>query len=313
MTATVAAKEVPRLSEMTPSQCEDLLSRNTVGRLAFTYQGRVNVIPIHYATDSGWIYGRTSPGAKLEQMLRDRRIAFEVDEYSGYFDWSSVVVQGTFYIIDHSPRASAVFDHALSVLRRVFPETLTDDDPVPFRTELFRISVARMTGRSANPEGGAPTEADKAFTRDAAVAEEDRRLRNEIITVLGKLEDAGPENVGVDVLAGVVVLRGIVETFSDIAPIERAIVTIPRAKVVLNEIEVGFTRDFHTEPLDLANAVLSVLDAADGTSEDVHVVIETGWLRAEGVVAGEEEHQKLIRTLRQVRGARGLVDRIRVG
>ena len=308
---TATRADPPRLREIEALQCADILSRNTVGRLAFSYQGRVNVIPIHYAYEDGWIYGRTSPGAKLKQILRDRRVAFEVDEYSGFFDWSSVVVQGTFYVIDQSTRSS-VFDHALSVLREVFPQTLTDADPVPFRSELFRISVTSVTGRSANPGGGALIDPDSPHTADRAVAEEDRRLRNEIIAALGRVPDARPENIVVDVMGGLVVLTGVIETFGDIGPIERAVIATPGVKVVINEIEVGFTREFHTEPLELGNAALARLKTLECTPDcDVRVVVETGWLRAEGIAPSETSHQAIIQQLRQVRGARGLVDRIR--
>lgn len=297
---------------MTPAQCDDLLSRNNVGRLAFAYQGRVNVIPIHYSYEDGWIYGRTSPGAKLRQMLRDRRVAFEVDEYEGFFDWSSVVTQGTFYIVGHSA-GNGVYERALTVLRRTFPETFTETDPVPFRSELFRISVTSMTGRSANPDGGVLIESEVPHAVDPARAEEDRRLRNEIITVLGRVEDARPESVAVDVMGGLVVLSGVVETFSDIGPIERAVVSIPEANVILNQIEVGFTREFHTEPLTLANAALeSLKECAPSRECNVHVVIESGWLRVEGTVPDETSHRSIIQKMRQVRGARGLVDRIHV-
>ena len=43
-------------------ECEDILARNTVGRLAFALQDRVSVLPVHYVYEDGWIYGRTSAG-----------------------------------------------------------------------------------------------------------------------------------------------------------------------------------------------------------------------------------------------------------
>lgn len=310
---TEAVLAMPRLREMTTQQCEELLSRNTVGRVAFTYQGRVHVIPIHYAFEVGWVYGRTDPGAKLRHMLLNRRIAFEVDEYVGYFDWSSAVVQGTFYVIEQTEANRSLHEHALAVLRSVFPETFTDSDPVPFRSELFRISVSTITGRSATPEGGAIIEPANAHVRDAAVAEDDRRLRNEVIGALGKLEDADPSGVVVDVMAGVVVLSGTVESFGDIAPIERAAIAVRNASVVINQIEVGFTREFHTDPLDLAHTVLEVLKGSGGVPQcDVHVVMETGWLRVEGTVPNEASRHSIVQKLRQIPGTRGLVDRVRI-
>jgi osmotically-inducible protein OsmY len=46
--------------------------------------------------------------------------------------------------------------------------------------------------------------------------------------------------------------------------------------------------------------------------KQVHVVVENGWLRAEGTVASPSLHDDIVRGLRQVRGARGFIDRISV-
>ena len=66
----------PLIEVLPASQGEQILARNRVGRIAFTNQGRVNILPIHYRYDDGWIYGRTQPGGKLLLILRNRRVAF---------------------------------------------------------------------------------------------------------------------------------------------------------------------------------------------------------------------------------------------
>ena len=40
--------------------------------------------------------------------------------------------------------------HAAALLRAILPETLTTEDPVPFRTVLFRIALDDVTGRAAS-------------------------------------------------------------------------------------------------------------------------------------------------------------------
>lgn len=101
--------------------------------------------------ESGWIYGRTSPGMKLLTLRHRPWVAFEVDEVDNGFEWRSVVVHGTFYRLDPdgSPLEVAAYRRALRLLRRLVPETGTPADPVPFRTVFFRIHVDKISGRSA--------------------------------------------------------------------------------------------------------------------------------------------------------------------
>ena len=75
---------------------EKLLKRICVGRLAFAFHDRVDIIPIHYVYSAPWIYGRTSRGAKLLTLEHNPWCAFEVDEIRGPFDWQSVIVKGPF-------------------------------------------------------------------------------------------------------------------------------------------------------------------------------------------------------------------------
>jgi len=137
--------------ELTPDECHALLARHQVGRLAFAHKDRVDIEPIHYVFDDGWLYGRTSPGTKLEVVARNRWVAFEVDECDGPFDMQSVVVKGGFYFLrnEGSEQEAEVYAHAVRLLRRIIPGTLTPDDPMPDRAVVFRIHIGELTGRAA--------------------------------------------------------------------------------------------------------------------------------------------------------------------
>jgi len=86
----------PVFRELDRGEIEEILARNNVGRLAFSLHDRVDIEPINYVFDSGWIYGRTSHGTKLSTIAHHRWVAFEVDEVHGIFQWSSVVIKGAF-------------------------------------------------------------------------------------------------------------------------------------------------------------------------------------------------------------------------
>jgi uncharacterized protein len=148
---TVAATVTPTFSELDPAACHVLLERNHVGRLAFSHGGRVDVQPVHYVLRDGWIYGRTSLGEKLQFLAHNWSVAFEVDEIHALFEWRSVVVHGGFYMLspNGAPMEASRWQKALEALRSLVPETLTDNDPVPFRNKLFGIAVQSVTGREA--------------------------------------------------------------------------------------------------------------------------------------------------------------------
>lgn len=125
-----------------------------MGRLAFSFHDRVDIAPIHYVYENGWIYGRTSHGSKLTTLAHHRWVAFEVDEYEGIFDWRSVVVKGSFNVVDPdtSTAGDPAFSYGVSLLRTLIPETLTGSDPVPFRQTVFRIHLDEVTGRQARSQ-----------------------------------------------------------------------------------------------------------------------------------------------------------------
>lgn len=148
----------PGFRALDREECEAILARNHVGRLAWARDSHVDIQPLHYVYDAGWIYGRTSHGAKLEATGTTWwPVAFEVDEVEGLFRWRSVVVHGGFYTLD---QAGAEWERGewrrgIELLRRLIPQTFADDDPVAFRTVVFRMAVQEMTGREAVPGDGA--------------------------------------------------------------------------------------------------------------------------------------------------------------
>ncbi|HEX5872302.1 MAG TPA: pyridoxamine 5'-phosphate oxidase family protein [Longimicrobium sp.] len=149
----------PRIRALGREECEQILARNHVGRLAYAWKNHVDIEPLHYVFDGEWLYGRTSRGTKLivtgEQWWP---VAFEVDEVEGLFRWRSVVVHGGFHAIpqDGPEWHDAARSRGVELLRAFLPETLTPDDPFPHRKVLFRISLQEVSGREATPGEPAP-------------------------------------------------------------------------------------------------------------------------------------------------------------
>ncbi len=138
--------------DMPRDEIEAMLLRNKVGRLAFSFHDRVDIQPIHYVYERGWLYGRTSEGEKIASLTHNQWIAFEVDEVEDVFEWRSIVIHGSFWILHPrgSPRAEELWKKASDLVSRIVPGALTEHDPVAFRQTLFRIAVSDVRGREAS-------------------------------------------------------------------------------------------------------------------------------------------------------------------
>ena len=142
----------PGFRALSREECEAILARNHVGRIAYAKQNHVDIEPLHYVYDDGWIYGRTSHGAKIEATgVTWWPVAFEVDEVEELFRWRSVVVHGGFYVLDAEGAEweRDEWRRGIELLRGLLPETLAEGDPVAFRTVVFRMAAQEMTGREA--------------------------------------------------------------------------------------------------------------------------------------------------------------------
>ena len=142
----MSPNEVPVIRSLRGDETEALLVRNKVGRIAYAFHDRVDIEPIHFVYEAPWIFGRTSPGAKLLTLAHNQWCAFETDEVRGLLDWESVVVKGPFSP-QNSPMASWDYGRALAALRSLQPAMLTTNDPTPFRDIIFGIHATEISGR----------------------------------------------------------------------------------------------------------------------------------------------------------------------
>lgn len=149
---TAASPVAPIFRELSRAECDALLERNHVGRVAFSFHDRVDLEPVHFVYADGWLHGRTAPGAKIAVLRHHPWVAFEVDEVEGLFDWRSVVVHGVVEIpdADGSPADREAYDRTLAHIRTVLPTALEASDPAPDRVLPFRIHVDTVSGRAAS-------------------------------------------------------------------------------------------------------------------------------------------------------------------
>lgn len=145
----------PVFAALSADECWTVLDRNHVGRLAFFNHGIVDIEPVHYVASDSWLFVRSAEGTKMEVFTHHPYVAFEVDEVDATFDWRSVVVHGTVYLMsERGLRIDRVaFGRALRALRSFIPAAMTKRDPTPFRRQLYGIHVDRVTGRVAEQRG----------------------------------------------------------------------------------------------------------------------------------------------------------------
>jgi nitroimidazol reductase NimA-like FMN-containing flavoprotein (pyridoxamine 5'-phosphate oxidase superfamily) len=295
---------------------EEILARNNVGRLAFALQDRVSVVPVHYVYEDGWIYGRTAAGGKLREILRNRRIAFEVDEHTQVFEWRSVVVRGPLYLIDPGtlPADQSVYAKAVSLIRRLVPAALTSSDPVPFRDQLFRIRAVEISGRSSEPSGGQRLSfRTETPVRDAGEADSDAVLRQFVERALSKLSLNAGSQVRVDAFDGVIVLTGTTEDAAERSRVEIAVLDVPAVHAVVQQLETAFPSQQQLTPSEIARESLRELRRSPRLADaGIKVVVEHGWLRLEGVANSRRTRDDAVRRLRSVKGSRGVIDKLHV-
>lgn len=149
--ASLAWVRGPRIRNLTEREMNFVLARNSVGRIAYQGDGRVELVPVHYAYVEGGFVGRTSLGGKYLSWLTRDQVVLGVDEIDGLFDWRSVLVRGTVRIL--SPRGSAqeraAHAEAAAAIRSIIPGSFTERDPTPYRSAIFAIAPREMTGRAA--------------------------------------------------------------------------------------------------------------------------------------------------------------------
>jgi nitroimidazol reductase NimA-like FMN-containing flavoprotein (pyridoxamine 5'-phosphate oxidase superfamily) len=140
------------LGELTHTEIEHVLLRESIGRIGCHAEGRVYVVPITYAYDGEYVYAHSCDGLKVRTMRENPSVCFEVEQIADPGHWQSVVAWGRYEELDPGEEGHAIAllrqrlaPGVVSVTTRRHPVTHADVDQR--RTIHFRILLEEKTGR----------------------------------------------------------------------------------------------------------------------------------------------------------------------
>lgn len=132
-------------------EAESVLSKHHTGRMAFAFHDKITIELVNYVYADGWIYARIEQGAALTTLRHHQWVAFEVDELKTVYDWRAVTVHGSVQFLsdDRSSPEWRHFNKAMQLIRAQVPTVLTPADPLPNRTQVYRIHADEILGRES--------------------------------------------------------------------------------------------------------------------------------------------------------------------
>src|SRR3954453_16255925 len=78
-------------------EIEEILTRQYVGRLGCSSNGRNYIVPISYAYDGSYLYFHAAhEGTKIQMMRENPQVCFQADSMENMANWKSVICWGVF-------------------------------------------------------------------------------------------------------------------------------------------------------------------------------------------------------------------------
>lgn len=147
-----------RIVEISRDDCQKLLSRVLIGRLACSLDNQPYIVPVCFAYEPECLYVFSTLGKKIEWMRQNPKVCVQADEVGSRSNWTSVVVNGT-YLELREPQYTAEKEHARERLSRYsewwrtpIAERRETTDDIAIETVFFRIDITSMSGLRGVPE-----------------------------------------------------------------------------------------------------------------------------------------------------------------
>jgi nitroimidazol reductase NimA-like FMN-containing flavoprotein (pyridoxamine 5'-phosphate oxidase superfamily) len=141
-----------------PDEAELILANALVGRLGTSWNDEPYIVPLNFAYDRGKVYFHcANRGKKIEFMLRNPAVCFEVDDFLGIKGsekpcslgayYRSVIAFGNANIIKEAEKK----EEALKKIVNKYAKSVkfSIDQDVLDRTEVVEITVEKITGKQS--------------------------------------------------------------------------------------------------------------------------------------------------------------------
>lgn len=147
------------IHEMSRAECQELLARTNVGRLACAHDNQPYVVPINFAFHGEYFYGFTTLGQKVEWMRSNPLVCVEVDEVMNHNQWTSIIAFGRYEELPDRPEFEHDRNRAHSFLQKRAmwwePACISQehrDQPHSLTPIVYRIHIDHMTGHRSNSD-----------------------------------------------------------------------------------------------------------------------------------------------------------------
>jgi osmotically-inducible protein OsmY len=141
----------------------------------------------------------------------------------------------------------------------------------------------------------------------------DKELQKQVMDELTWEPSIDSAEIGVSIDSGVVMLSGTVRSYSEKWAAERAAERVRGVKAVTDEILVRLPGDFARSDSDIARAAANNLEwNASVPPGRLQVLVENGWITLDGTVEHYFQKSEAERSVRSLRGVKGVVNRIHV-
>ena len=147
------------IQEMTLEQCEDLLAKTGLARLACEMDGQPYVVPVYIAYDGTYLFGFATMGYKIDCMRSNPLVCVEIDDIKSHNHWMTVVIFGRYEELPDVPEHAAAREHAYKLLQTramwwepAYVAVEHRDHTSSISPVFYRIHIDRMTGHRASPD-----------------------------------------------------------------------------------------------------------------------------------------------------------------
>jgi nitroimidazol reductase NimA-like FMN-containing flavoprotein (pyridoxamine 5'-phosphate oxidase superfamily) len=144
------------INQLTEAECEAVLQRATIARLATCVDDRPYVVPISITFEreggAAFLYSFANLGQKVRWMRRNPLVAAEIEELVDRVHWTTVLVSGRFEELDPGQRREDA-DRAYALLRSRsewwLPGAARTSSTDLYTPIVYRIRIESISGRRA--------------------------------------------------------------------------------------------------------------------------------------------------------------------